>query len=45
MVLSGTVSEGDRVTVNATDGKLRFDVEAGAVEAMESREPAGTIGG
>src|SRR5437762_1066687 len=45
MVLSDAIGPGDRVTVDATDGKLRFDVEAGAVEAMESREPAGTIGG
>jgi ATP-dependent Clp protease ATP-binding subunit ClpC len=42
MVLSGAVNEGDRITVDATDGELRFDVEHGAAEETEAREPAGT---
>jgi ATP-dependent Clp protease ATP-binding subunit ClpC len=41
MVLSGAVNEGDRITVNAADGELRFDVEHGAAEETEAREPAG----
>jgi len=42
MVLSGAVNEGDRITVDATDGELGFDVEHGTAEETEAREPAGT---
>jgi len=35
MVLSGAVEPGDRVTVKAEDGKLRFDVERGAGPARD----------
>jgi len=41
MVLSGAVNEGDRITVDAADGELRFDVEHGGAEETEPREPAG----
>jgi ATP-dependent Clp protease ATP-binding subunit ClpC len=44
MVLSGAVNEGDRITVDAVDGQVRFDVEHGAAE-KEAREPAGATGG
>jgi ATP-dependent Clp protease ATP-binding subunit ClpC len=44
MVLSGTVNEGDRVRVEPADGELRFDVEYGAAEETEAREPAGAAG-
>src|SRR2546423_15451493 len=44
MVLSGTVNEGDRVRVEPTDGELRFEVEYGAAEETEAREPAGATG-
>jgi ATP-dependent Clp protease ATP-binding subunit ClpC len=45
MVLSGTANEGDRITVDATDGELHFDVVHDAREQTEAREPAGTTGG
>jgi len=44
MVLSGTVNEGDRITVDAADGELSFDVDFGAVEEAEAREPAAATG-
>jgi len=44
MVLSGTVNEGDRITVDAADGELSFDVDFGAVEKAEAREPAAATG-
>ncbi len=44
MVLSGTVNEGDRVRVEPADGELRFEVEYGAAEETEAREPAGAAG-
>jgi len=44
MVLSGTVNEGDRITVDAADGELSFDVDFGAVEDAEAREPAAATG-
>ena len=44
MVLSGAVNEGDRITVDAADGELRFDVEHGAAEEKEAREPARATG-
>ena len=44
MVLSGTVKEGDRVRVDPADGELRFEVEYGAAEETEAREPAGAAG-
>ncbi len=44
MVLSGTVNEGDRITVDAADGELSFDVDFGAVEKAEEREPAAATG-
>src|SRR2546421_1732169 len=44
MVLSGTVNEGDRVRVEPADGELRFEVEYGAAEETEAREPAGATG-
>jgi len=44
MVLSGTVNEGDRITVDAADGELSFDVDFGAVEEAEAREPAAAPG-
>jgi ATP-dependent Clp protease ATP-binding subunit ClpC len=45
MVLSGAVNEGDRITVDAVDGQVRFDVEHGAAEEKEVREPTGAAGG
>jgi ATP-dependent Clp protease ATP-binding subunit ClpC len=54
MVLAGTVGEGDKITVNAVDDELRFDVEAGGaselaargeVEAEADRQPAGSATG
>jgi ATP-dependent Clp protease ATP-binding subunit ClpC len=45
MVLSGAVNEGDRITVDAVDGQVRFDVEHGAAEEKEAREPTGAAGG
>ena len=45
MVLSGAVNEGDRITADAADGELRFDVEHGAAEEKEAREPARATGG
>src|SRR6266516_4059218 len=44
MVLSGTTEEGDRITVDAADGELSFDVDFGAVEEAEAREPAAATG-
>ena len=44
MVLSGTVNEGDRITVDAADGELSFDVDFGAAEEAEAREPAAATG-
>jgi ATP-dependent Clp protease ATP-binding subunit ClpC len=44
MVLSGGANEGDRITVDAADGELRFDVEHGTAKETEAREPAGTTG-
>src|SRR2546430_6239974 len=44
MVLSGTVNEGDRITVDAADGELSFEVDFGAVEKAEAREPAAATG-
>ena len=44
MVLSGAVNEGDRITVDAADGQLHFDVAHGAAEGSEAREPAGATG-
>jgi ATP-dependent Clp protease ATP-binding subunit ClpC len=44
MVLSGAVNEGDRITVDAADGQLHFDVAHGAAEGTEAREPAGATG-
>jgi dihydroxyacid dehydratase/phosphogluconate dehydratase len=44
MVLSGTVEEGDRVTVDAADGELSFEVEHGAAKESLAREPAGAAG-
>src|SRR4051794_412896 len=44
MVLSGTVNEGDRIRVEPADGELRFEVEYGAAEETEAREPAGAAG-
>jgi ATP-dependent Clp protease ATP-binding subunit ClpC len=44
MVLSGTVNEGDRITVDAADGELSFEVDLGAVEEAEAREPAAATG-
>ncbi len=44
MVLSGTVNEGDRIIVDAADGELSFDVDFGAVEEAEAREPAAATG-
>ena len=44
MVLSGTVNEGDRVRVEPADGELRFEVEYGAAEETEAREPAVAAG-
>jgi ATP-dependent Clp protease ATP-binding subunit ClpC len=44
MVLSGAVNEGDRITVDAADGELLFDVEHGTAEETEAREPARTSG-
>jgi ATP-dependent Clp protease ATP-binding subunit ClpC len=45
MVLSGDVAEGDRITIDAAGGELRFDVERGAAEEAEPEEersvPAG----
>src|SRR5438046_9634578 len=41
MVLSGTVNEGDRVRVEPADGELRFEVDYGAAEEREARQPAG----
>jgi ATP-dependent Clp protease ATP-binding subunit ClpC len=41
MVLSGAVNERDRITVDAADGELRFDVEHGVAQETEAREPAG----
>jgi ATP-dependent Clp protease ATP-binding subunit ClpC len=39
MVLSDAIGSGDRVTVDALEGELRFDVDAGAArEAEEARE-------
>jgi hypothetical protein len=39
MVLSDAIGPGDRVTVDALEGELRFDVDAGAArEAEEARE-------
>jgi hypothetical protein len=47
MVLSDTISPGDRVTVDALEGELRFDVDTGAArepkvsgERKVSAEPA-----
>jgi ATP-dependent Clp protease ATP-binding subunit ClpC len=45
MVLSGAANEGDRITVDAVDGQVSFDVEHGAAEGKEAREPAGASGG
>jgi ATP-dependent Clp protease ATP-binding subunit ClpC len=42
MVLSGSAEEGDRITVDADDGALRFKVDHGAAAEMEAREPAAT---
>jgi hypothetical protein len=44
MVLSGAVNVGDRITVDAADGQLHFDVVHGAAEGTEAREPAGATG-
>jgi ATP-dependent Clp protease ATP-binding subunit ClpC len=44
MVLSGNVNEGDRITVDAVDGQVRFDIEHGAAEEKEAREPARATG-
>jgi len=44
MVLSGTVNEGDRITVDAADGELSFEVDFGAMEDAEAREPAAATG-
>jgi ATP-dependent Clp protease ATP-binding subunit ClpC len=38
MVLSNTIGPDDRVTVDAVDGELRFDVETGAAAESEERE-------
>jgi hypothetical protein len=37
-VLSNTIGPDDRVTVDAVDGELRFDVETGAAAESEERE-------
>src|SRR2546429_1523128 len=44
MVLSGTVNEGHRITLDAAHGELSFDVDFGAVEKAEEREPAAATG-
>ena len=47
MVLSDAIAPGDRVTVDALEGELRFDVDTGAARELEeagerevSAEPA-----
>jgi hypothetical protein len=35
MVLSDAIGPGDRVTVDALEGELRFDVDAGAAREPE----------
>ena len=47
MVLSDSIAPGDRVTVDALEGELRFDVDTGAARKLEkagerevSAEPA-----
>jgi ATP-dependent Clp protease ATP-binding subunit ClpC len=44
MVLSGDVNEGDRITIDAVDGQVRFEVEHGAAEEKGAREPTGATG-
>src|SRR5437588_4431179 len=44
MVLSGTVEEGDRGTVEAADAELSFEIEHGAANESVVREPAGAAG-
>lgn len=36
MVLAGTVQRGDRVTVDAIEGELHFDVDTGAASFAEA---------
>jgi ATP-dependent Clp protease ATP-binding subunit ClpC len=40
MVLDGSAGEGDKISVDAQDGELRFELEAGAAELQKAEQEA-----